>query len=114
MSRRNPFSIAANQSRMNQLDQSIKDLFAHTAPDEIDILAKNFVRSTTTMITVIKVGPRGSLLKDFMDDVEFKTVLFPKELIPLLRRNDVFLTTMGFRDDQWHVLYLSPLYRSAY
>lgn len=97
---------------MNQLDQSIDDLFAHLAPDEVDILAQNFVRSTTRMITIIKIGARGSIVMDLMEDIEFKPVLFPEELFQLLRRNDVFLMTMGFRDGGWHVLYLSRLYRT--
>jgi hypothetical protein len=96
---------------MNQLDQTIGALFAHLAPDEVDILAQNFIRSTTRMITIIKIGARGSLVMDLMEDIEFKPVLFPEILHPLLRNNDVFHVTMGFRNDRWHVLYMSPLYR---
>jgi hypothetical protein len=112
MRRNNASTFSVSQNRMNQLDQSIDDLFAHLAPDEIDILAQNFVRSTTRMITVIKIGKRSSLVMDLMEDIEFDGVLFPEELNSLLRRHDVFLTTMGFRDDRWHVLYMSPLYRT--
>lgn len=112
MSKRKTLSIPVNQNRMNQLDQSIDDLFAHLAPDEVEILAQDFVRSTTRMITVIKIGTRGSLVMDLMEDLEFKGVLFPEKLHQLLLRNDVFLATLGLRDGRWHVLYLSPLYRT--
>ncbi len=112
MSKRKTLSLSINQNRINQLDQSIDDLFTHLAPDEVDILAQNFIRSTTRMITIIQIGERGSLVMDLMEDIEFKPVLFPEELFQLLRRNDVFLVTMGFRDEGWHVLYMSPLYRT--
>lgn len=46
---------------MNQLDQSIDDFFGDLQQDEVDILAQDLPESTTRMITIIKIGARGSL-----------------------------------------------------
>lgn len=47
---------------------------------------------------------------DLCEDLEFKPVQFPKELIPSLKKHDVFMGTIGLKDSVWTVLYLSPCY----
>jgi hypothetical protein len=96
--------------RLDKLQRQIKSLYDHLHPDDVDVIASNFDSVTTTMIEVIKVAPNSTLVMDLCEDVEFKPVCFPEELMPLLRRHDVFLSTMGFKDDVWTVLYLSPPY----
>lgn len=98
------------EERLDKLQRQIEILFDHLHPDEVDVIASNFDSATTTMIEVIKVATECTLVMDLCEDIEFKPVYFPEELMPLLRRHDVFFSTMGFKGDVWKVLYLSPPY----
>ena len=110
MNRRHTFTHAEESERISKLTSHIEDVFGDLAPDEVEILADSYANSTTTMVEIIEIRPRGSFLMDLMTDIEFRPVIFPKEILSLLRRRDVFLATMGHRDGRWHVLYLSPPY----
>ncbi len=104
--------MADEQNRWNQIDRTIDELFGHLADDEIEILEQSYSKSITTMIIVTKVGVKVSQVMELKRNFEYRKVLFPVELGGLLLRDDVFFTTMGFRDGKWHVIHLSPLYRT--
>jgi hypothetical protein len=97
--------------RINELEAGINILFGALAPDELDVLAQSYETSTMQMLEIIDTRKKSMTAMDLNTDVEFNAVLFPAELRPLLRRHDVFLAMIGRRDDRWHVLYMSPLYR---
>lgn len=63
------------------------------------------------MIEITEHGPSDSAVLDLDLDIEIKPVKFPQELTPLLRRRDVFLATLGFKNGHWEMLYMSPPYR---
>ena len=102
-----------NEKRMSRLDVCVAALFGHLAPDEVDLLAQSYSRTTTTMLEIIELSPKGSLVVDLDEEIEFKPVELPKELMPLLRKHDVFLATIGFDGSRWTVLYMSPPYREG-
>ncbi len=56
------------------------------------------------MFKVKALRPDGSVLQHFFEGVEFARVRFPDELFPLLRKGDVFLLTMGLKDNTWEMI----------
>lgn len=110
MSKRNIRSCPHETARRTHLNAFIDQNFGHLIPDEVEILASSYQKSETRMLEVVHVRPRSSVLMDLHEDLEFKPVRFPKELTSLLKKHDVFLGTIGFKDSVWTVLYLSPCY----
>lgn len=110
MSKRNIRSCPHETARPAHLNAFIDKTFGHLAPDEVEILAASYQDSETRMFEVVHVRPRSSVLMDLFEDLEFKPVQFPNELTSLLKRHDVFLGTIGFKDSVWTVLHLSPCY----
>lgn len=96
--------------RIRQLNHEIEKLYGHLDPEEIDLITSDFDEALTTMIELIEVNPLNSLAIDFFEDIEFKPVDFPGELLPLLRKSDVFLAKLGKRQGRWQVVYLSSVY----
>lgn len=80
------------------------------SPDDLDRLGEAFENSIMLMIDVVRVDPRGSLVMDLCEDTEFAPVIFPPELVKLLKAQDVFLAMLGWRNNRWHALYLSLPY----
>jgi hypothetical protein len=105
--------IDMDNERINRLSSLIEERFGYLAPDEVDILAGEFTESTTQMVEIIDVKPRSALLMDLFEDIEFKPVALPKEMLPYLRRHDTFLATLGYRDNKWEVVYMSPPYANV-
>jgi len=110
MSRKRDHLSLSEQSRYVRLNALIDELFGHLAPDELEMLAAGYEKSEMRMLEAVYIRPQSSILMDLYEDLEFKPVLFPKELMPFLRRHDVFLGTIGFRDSAWTIIYLSPCY----
>jgi hypothetical protein len=100
----------SEESRCARLDALIDEIFGHLAPDEIETLAAGYEKSEMRMLEVVRIRPQSSILMDLFEDLEFKPALFPKKLMPLLKRHDVFLVTIGFKDAAWTVIHLSPRY----
>lgn len=105
-----PYSFFDEESRQDSLNSLIEGLFGHLAPDEVNVLASEYSKSETRMLEVTHVTSRTATLMDLYEDIEFKSVRFPKELLPLLRESDVFQATLGRNGSHWVVLHLSPSY----
>jgi hypothetical protein len=110
MNKRNGHSCLDETARRTHLNAFIDKAFGHLAPDEVELLAASYQEFETRMFEVVHVRRRSSVLMDLFEDLEFKPVQFPKELTSLLKRHDVFLGTIGFKDSVWTVLHLSPCY----
>jgi hypothetical protein len=65
------------------------------------------------MIEIVYMKVRSCTVMDLFEDIEFKPVVFPTELMPLLRRRDTFLVTMGMHNNKWEVVYMSTSYREG-
>lgn len=101
----------AEEERLADLDQCIEKLFGHLAPDEVDILSRRFRRVENRMIEIVETKARSCTAMDLFEELEFKPVVFPAELMPLLRRRDSFLATIGMQKNKWEVVYMSKSYR---
>lgn len=99
--------------RLDHLDRCIEKLFGHLAPDEVDTLAETFQNPQTRMFEIVHTKSKDYTLMDLFEEIEFKPVVFPAELMLLLRRRDVFLATIGLDNNQWRVLHMSNSYREG-
>jgi hypothetical protein len=100
------------EARLTRLDACIETLFGHLAPDEINLLERQYMKTETLMFEIVDINTKSCTLMDLFDDIQFKPVAFPPELMPLLRRHDVFLGTIAFESARWKILYLSHSYRN--
>lgn len=98
------------KNNYSQLKREIENSFGHLAEDEIAILASNYEESTTRAIAIVDVRVKSAKAMDLKKDIEFSHVIFPKNIMPLLDRNDIFFATIGLEKKKWHVLYMSPPY----
>lgn len=95
--------------KMNALIVSRYDLH----PDEVDRRCAGYPATITEMIEVVEVCPRGCTFMDLFEDREYKPVMVPKGLAAFLRPHDVFLTTLGFRNGKWNIIWLTPAYEKC-
>lgn len=99
-----------DEVRIDRVNDLVLAGYSHLQPDDVDSLAGDYEKTTTRMFEVIHVYKNASILMDVHDDIEFSPVKFASHLVPLLRREDVFVGTLGYRDGQWDVLHMNPLY----
>lgn len=102
-----------NKIRIAQLKKETLKTYEHLAPDEVDILATHYKQSETRMIEVIQVRKKSAFVMDLYEPIEFTHVVFPQTILPLLKRRDVFLATLGLNEKMWEVIYLSPPYNDS-
>lgn len=98
--------------RICRLNKIIQETYGDLAPDEVDILVRDFDRSVTTMIEARDLRLSSAFFIGAMDDVEFKPVLIPPALFSEIRIGDVFLATLGSRNGRWEIIWLSPAYEA--
>ncbi len=101
------------ENRIAKLTAVIDQLYGKVGPDEVDKISLGYDWDVAKMVEVEKIKERTVNLKDIFDDTIYEPVVFPEGIISYLKRRDVFLTTLGHRNDKWHVLYLSPPYQTG-
>jgi hypothetical protein len=102
--------IVSDEFHDLELNRWINDLYGDLAPDEIDILLRNYEGSMTTMVEVVALTERTLTFRDLYEDTEFTPVVMPQVLGHYLKLGDVFLTSLGLKNRRWHIVYLSPSY----
>jgi hypothetical protein len=100
----------ANQERIGQLEECIQTLFGSVAPDKTTLTEQNYSKSTMLMFEIVELHPKRSVVKELFEEKKFQPIVFPEELFPLLKRKDIFLAMIGFKNDEWAVLYMSNPY----
>jgi hypothetical protein len=98
------------KARRRNLRLTIEELYEHHSPEHIDAEASQYEASAMAMIEVQKVGIEFHDILDMDLDHEMKDVVFPAEVAAILKKGDVFLATLGFCDEHWFVIWLSPPY----
>jgi hypothetical protein len=110
-------SMQANQRterrRRQELTAIIDRYFGEICPEELDFLAGHYSESITEMFEVLEIDHDRLTFGHLFDEKEFKNVLAPEEIQPLIRLHDVFLATLVREDDSWEVIYLSPPYEEV-
>lgn len=106
--------IEHDRVRLRQVEQTINDMFGELAPDEVDVLAEAFEKTTTRMFEVVELHARRSVLADLFDETEFKPVRLPPLLTYQLAPGDVFLMTLGYRSGSWHLVWSSAPHRMEF
>jgi hypothetical protein len=97
-------------TRLEVLTLLIGDMFLNISPDTIARSTLQYDESITEMFQIEKTGPSSKQLRHVFNDDIFEPVIFPPEIRPLLKKRDIFLMTLGRKDETWHVLWMSTAY----
>lgn len=96
--------MAQVKQQLQDLETEIHRLYGRLGPHEVDQIAQFYDDSITEMFEVNSKGAEALSLTHLFNDDIFAPVVVPRSLHRLIRRKQVFLMTLGYRNGQWHLL----------
>jgi hypothetical protein len=97
-------------TRKEVLDLLVKDHFENLSGQEIERRSSQYDDTVMEMFQVVKDGKKSKTLAHLFNDIEFEPVFFPPEIHQSVKQRDVFLMTLGRKDDSWYVLWMTGPY----
>lgn len=99
-----------NPNRIQLLSEIIDSTYGHITTEDLDDLSANFPYVVTDLYEVTRITNKYIVLMSIMSD----DLIYPVYLDPAVRfslkKQDVFLLTLGLKDFDWHVLHMGPPY----
>ncbi len=99
--------------RLMKLTAAIDEIFLSENPWAKLQLPTNFELTDTRMIEITKIRKYDTTAIDPFEDFEFRPLVFPQKIHFHLKKGDVFLATMGFKEGIWFITELSPPYEEC-